>query len=222
MTTLYEELGETIPSTFDGVELGVTETMSKVADSAEKNVNKMNESFNKLPKTVTSVFREVQRTVQESVRSLQSVMNFQWSIPRPKIPRITWTYNSVQYGGGNSVRIPQFDVRWFAKGGVLNNPTLFGMGDAGAEALVPLERNTQWISKVAREMNRQGASTSAASDDVSVIIYTAAAQIVQAINDSANRKGNVSVNVNGREFFRATYDDQKAVARERGVSLVVG
>ena len=222
MTSLYEELGETIPGTFDGVELGVTETMSKMADSAEKSVNKMNESFAKLPKTVMSVFRDVTRTVQESVRSMQSVMNFQWSIPRPKIPRITWTYNSVQYGQNNTVRIPQFDVRWFGKGGVLNNPTLFGMGDAGAEALVPLERNTQWIEKVAREMNRQGASASAASDDVSVIIYTAAAQIVQAINDSANRKGNVSVNVNGREFFRATYDDQQAVARERGVSLVVG
>lgn len=222
MTSLYEELGETIPGTFDGVELGVTETMSKMAASAEKSVSKMNESFAKLPKTVMSVFRDVTRTVQESVRSMQSVMNFQWSIPRPKIPRITWTYNSVQYGQNNTVRIPQFDVRWFGKGGVLNNPTLFGMGDAGAEALVPLERNTQWIEKVAREMNRQGASASAANDDVSVIIYTAAAQIVQAINDSANRKGNVSVNVNGREFFRATYDDQQAVARERGVSLVVG
>ena len=222
ITALYEEIGETIPETFDGVELTVTETMNRMADAVEKSVVRMNASFQKLPKVVNTVFREVQRTVQESIRSLQSAMNFQWSIPRPKIPRIIWRYDSVNYGDGNSVRIPQFDIRWFAKGGVFDRKTLFGMGEDGAEAIVPLERNTQWIEKVAREMSRQGASTSAASDDVSVIIYTAAAQIVQAINDSANRKGNVSVNVNGREFFRATYDDQKAVARERGVSLVVG
>jgi hypothetical protein len=28
------------------------------------------------------------------------------------------------------------------------------------------------------------------------------------------------LNINGREFFRAIWDDYKAVARERGVSLV--
>ncbi len=28
------------------------------------------------------------------------------------------------------------------------------------------------------------------------------------------------IDINGREFFRATYNDQKAVAKERGISLI--
>jgi hypothetical protein len=98
---------------------------------------------------------------------------------------------------------------------------LFGMGEDGAEAIVPLERNTEWISRVAQEMNRQKEQDSSANDDMTVTIYTAAAQIVQAIQEANGRRNNVSINVNGREFFRATYEDQQAVAREKGTSLII-
>ena len=48
---------------------------------------------------------------------------------------------------------------------------------------------------------------------------------MRALGDSGAVQGSsgpreVSVNVNGREFFRATYDDLRAVQRERGISLV--
>jgi hypothetical protein len=56
---------------------------------------------------------------------------------------------------------------------------------------------------------------------MTVTIYTAAAQIVQAIQEANGRRNNVSINVNGREFFRATYEDQQAVAREKGTSLII-
>lgn len=44
-------------------------------------------------------------------------------------------------------------VSLMAKGGVVNSPHLAVFGEAGTEAVVPLERNTQWIHKVANDMS---------------------------------------------------------------------
>jgi hypothetical protein len=39
-----------------------------------------------------------------------------------------------------------------AKGGVVNGATIAEIGEAGAEAVVPLENNTAWITKVATQL----------------------------------------------------------------------
>lgn len=44
--------------------------------------------------------------------------------------------------------IPHLSVSWYARGGIFDNPSLIGVGEAGAEAVVPLE-NTKWMDVVA-------------------------------------------------------------------------
>ena len=48
--------------------------------------------------------------------------------------------------------IPHFSVQWYAKGGIVDGATLIGAGEQGKEAIIPLERNTEWIRKVALEL----------------------------------------------------------------------
>lgn len=48
--------------------------------------------------------------------------------------------------------IPHFGVQWYAKGGIVDGATLIGAGEQGKEAIIPLERNTEWIRKVALEL----------------------------------------------------------------------
>lgn len=47
-------------------------------------------------------------------------------------------------------RIPEL-----AEGGIVNRKTLAMIGEDGSEAVVPLERNTQWISRVAETMSKE-------------------------------------------------------------------
>ena len=56
--------------------------------------------------------------------------------------------------------VPKFSVNWNALGGVFDKPTLFnyggslqGIGENGAEAVVPLENNTQWLDRLASMLN---------------------------------------------------------------------
>ena len=40
-----------------------------------------------------------------------------------------------------------------ARGGIVNRPTFAEIGEDGAEAVIPLEKNTQWLRNVAKELN---------------------------------------------------------------------
>ena len=51
--------------------------------------------------------------------------------------------------------IPHLSVSWYARGGVVDGATIIGVGEQGAEAIVPLERNTEWIRRVALELKAQ-------------------------------------------------------------------
>lgn len=50
----------------------------------------------------------------------------------------------------NPLSVPQ--IPQLARGGVVNRATTALIGEAGAEAIVPLERNTEWIDKVADKL----------------------------------------------------------------------
>ena len=51
--------------------------------------------------------------------------------------------------------IPHLSVQWYARGGIVSGPTLIGVGEQGREAVIPLERNTEWIRMVALELKAQ-------------------------------------------------------------------
>ena len=70
-------------------------------------------------------------------------MNFEWKLPKIKLPHF-------KASGEWSIappKVPKFSVDWYANGGILNSPTLFGMygdkvlggGEAGKEAVLPID-----------------------------------------------------------------------------------
>ena len=104
------------------------------------------------PRAVSAVkemMDQIYRELHTNLERIKGLMKFSWSLPRPKIPRIGWNIKKVSYGKGQSVSIPEFFVNWYAKGGVFDFPSLIGVGEKGKEAVVPLEKNTEWMNLVA-------------------------------------------------------------------------
>ena len=113
---------------------------------------------------------------------------------------------------GLPASIPHLDVSWYAKGGVINGASLIGVGENGAEAVVPLERNTQWISRVAAEMNRQSRNYSDSDGEMIVsALYDVANLIVREMQSNDNN-GGMSFDRMAREFTRW----QRNAARANG------
>ena len=55
----------------------------------------------------------------------------------------------------NLPEIPKLSVPALAKGGIVNSPTLAMVGEAGKEAVMPLENNTGWIKQLAGDIAGQ-------------------------------------------------------------------
>ena len=56
----------------------------------------------------------------------------------------------VEIGKFDNLALPRL-----ARGGIVTGPTLAEIGEDGAEAVIPLENNTQWLNKVAQQLNDQ-------------------------------------------------------------------
>ena len=88
---------------------------------------------------------------------------------------------------------------------------------------MPLERNTGWISQVATELAARMAGGAgmlggeALIDGIHDAVYEAMMAVMSAQGSSGSHQ--TVVDINGREFYRATWSDLKAVSKERGVSL---
>lgn len=98
--------------------------------------------FNSIKRTINTVkssFESFKRVVTAPFRFLSGL----------KIPHISISGGSVPFGIGGKGTRPSINVTWGAKGGILDGATLIGAGEAGKEALLPLERNTQWMDDLA-------------------------------------------------------------------------
>lgn len=74
-----------------------------------------------------------------------------------------------------------------AKGGIVQTPTLAMVGEAGKEAVMPLENNTGWITDLAREIYRRGGSSETNGSLESILreILAVLREIRNALNEDA-------------------------------------
>ena len=85
--------------------------------------------------------------------------------------------------------LPEFDLPRLAKGGVLKKGQKGFLEGDGAEAVVPLEKNTQWIRRVADEMKASmmgsrssiGGGTDFVGDEITINVYAPDGMDVNAL-----------------------------------------
>lgn len=241
--------------TVDGYIDAVEDGSPKIARAMEDSVGQMRQAatngINSMRTSINQMFTGIVQDVARNLQSMRNLMNFQWAIPRPKVPRIEWEYSTMRYGDNQRLSIPQFLIRWYARGGIFDRASLIGVGEAGKEAVVPLERNTEWMRVVADGLMQRLEQSRFAEQLASAIATTpmpamASGSVVppnaiqynygyeniadavrrgmvdamSTMNTGSSGGGSWAININGREFMRATYSDFKAVENEYGVSLI--
>lgn len=159
--------------------------------------NDIQSALKEIPNWFKNLFNDAMENAKSIVKSgidkLRSFFNFDWSLPRIKLPH----FNISGSFSLNPPRIPSFSVDWYARGGVFNSPSIIGVGEAGQEAVMPLERNTGWIStlaqKVAERMPVNNAPTGYSLPAGDIVIQIAGHEFgrvaIQEINKEHERAG---------------------------------
>lgn len=123
-------------------------------------LNGFKDTFSGIYDAVSEKFGAVKTFVSGVVDWLKGIFDFSWNLPEIKLPHFSMT-------GEFSIdppSVPHFGIEWYAKGAVLNQPTIFGLnpdtgaamigGEAGAEAVAPIATLQQYVSDAVRDENR--------------------------------------------------------------------
>ena len=127
-------------------------------------------AFNGLKAKVTAIFTAVKNAivkpiqtavnlVRSAIGKIKSIINgAKLKLPKIKLPHFTISGRFSL----NPPSIPKVGVKWYATGGIFDSPTIAGIGEAGPEAVVPLDTLWNKLDRIA------DAST---GDSVTINVY---------------------------------------------------
>lgn len=118
--------------------------------------------------TVRSVFGSIQKTISDKLASardavkraidkIKGFFKFSWSLPKLKMPTFTMKGSFSL----NPPSVPKLGIKWNAEGGILTKPTIFGQvgntlmggGEAGKEAIAPIDVLQTYVRDAVRAEN---------------------------------------------------------------------
>ena len=163
-SSIWNGIKSTISTVWNGIKSTIQSAINRVKSIAQTGFNLVKtyiiNPIKTAYSTVKTVFSNIYSTIKSKINSAkQAVSNAlgkiksaltsfkpSWSIPKPKLPKVTVGVGHKQVGKLN-IPYPTFNVDWNAKGGIFTQPTIFatpnaglqGVGEAGAEAILPLD-----------------------------------------------------------------------------------
>ena len=124
---------------------------SKVMSVANTIKNGVVNAFNSIKARASAIFNAVKTAITHPIRTalsiirgiiekIKSAFNFSVSLPHIKLPHFSIDPPGWKLGDLLKGVKPSLGISWYAKGGVFNQPTIAGIGEAGPEAVVPLNK----------------------------------------------------------------------------------
>ena len=140
---IWSRIYSTARSVWDSIRQAVTGTAGAI-------VSAVTGAFNGLASTVGSIFDKVAYAITHPIETAKTTIKgivdaikgffsgFKISLPNIKLPHFSIRPSGWQIGDLLEGKIPSLGIDWYATGGVFASPRVIGIGEAGAEAVLPL------------------------------------------------------------------------------------
>ena len=148
----FEKIGGWFRERFESARNAVSDKLGVLGGYASKAYNAVTSPFKAIGNWFRKIFDGVTSAVKGSLNFLIDAMNKVISgLNSLKIDIPDW----VPKLGGKTFGINIPNIPRLARGGVVDRETMFIAGEAGKEAVMPLEHNTGWISQLASKIASQ-------------------------------------------------------------------
>ncbi len=124
--------------------------------------------FEDLGSKILGNFSGVSDMVSNVVNGIKNLLKFDWKLPEIKLPHFGISWDNSGFLGNLADKIglpglPKLDVEWYREGGILTEPTAFGInpssgnlmvgGEAGPEAVAPIKLLQGYVREAVAEQN---------------------------------------------------------------------
>lgn len=152
-STVWNGIKSTLSGIFDGISSSVSSVFNGIRDTISNIWNSIQSTassvWNGIKDTIGNAINGAKDLVGSAIEAIKGFFNFEFRWPHIPLPHfsITGSLNPVDWLSNG---LPSIGVEWYAKGGILTKPTIFGSngnslmvgGEAGNEAVLPLNERT--------------------------------------------------------------------------------
>lgn len=121
--------------------------------------SKVTSTFSNIYNSISQKIGAARDFIKTAIEKMKSFFKFEWSLPKIKLPHFSITGKFSL----SPPSIPKLSVSWYAKGGILNAPTIFGFdpisgmalggGEAGPEAVAPIKVLQGYVAEAVAAQN---------------------------------------------------------------------
>ena len=158
------ELKEGIQEKINSAKETVVNIFTNLKDNMTQKIQSAKDAvlgvFDKIKDGIKKKIESARDTVRDIIEKIKGFFNFEFKLPKLKTPKFAISPVGWKVGDLLQGVIPKLSIQWNARGGVFDKPTIFGYGNSlqgigenGAEAVVPLENNLAWLDKLASMLN---------------------------------------------------------------------
>ena len=143
MTTIWNTIKTTATTVWEGIKTAVMTPITTVKTWLS-NVwttikTTASTTWEGIKSAITSPIEKAKETISNIVEKIKGFFSFSVSLPHISLPHFSITPAGWSIGDLLKGSIPHLGIEWYAKGGIFENASVIGVGEAGREAVVPLE-----------------------------------------------------------------------------------
>lgn len=185
ISSVFGAIYDTISSIFTSISDTISSIWNGIWDTIKGVINSILGGIEGMVNGVIKGINKILGGIDTIVGGVGDLIGLDWSVPTL-----------------NEVSLPRL-----AKGTVVDKPTIAQIGEDGTEAVVPLEKNREWIARVSEEMQIQGIGGDKETLSVLKEILTLLKELKEDYSDMPHILIDAMVNglkfrVNNREFAR--------------------
>lgn len=103
--------------------------------------------WNEIKSAIENPINAAKNAVGNAINAIKGFFS-NLHLPEIKIPKIKLPHFSIEGEFSlNPPSVPHLGVDWYAKGGIFNRPSVIGVGEAGTEAVLPIDRLDDLMAK---------------------------------------------------------------------------
>ena len=145
MKSDFQALKTIVTNVWNGIKTAITTAINAIRTFVTNAFNGIKSTvsriWNGIKTAITNPIQTAVNLVRAAINKIKSIINgAHLSLPKFKLPHFKISGGKLPWGIGGKGTPPKINVDWYAQGGIFDNASIIGVGEAGSEAVVPLDR----------------------------------------------------------------------------------
>lgn len=168
LTAIWKTIKTVCVNTWNAIKAAIVNRINEAKARLQAIVTAMKtfaiNAFNGIKSRASAIFNAVKTAITHPIETAKNIIKriidkikgfFSFSISPPHIPLPHFAISPPGWKLSDLLKgsKPSLSIDWYAKGGIFNRPTIAGIGERGAEAVVPLNKFWDKLDHLSGETN---------------------------------------------------------------------